>query len=220
MAIDRTTIMKSLFNNRFQKASGPVPIKVGDYRATTISIPYNPSRAREIIEPLNIKDKEFTLFIKSDHQVSLISQMIQYYLKNVGLDIKIREMEWSALKAATIKRAYDLAYFTWHADYPEAENFLYPLFFSKNFGIGGNRSFYANKEVDRLLQIAQRTFNKKYRFKIYHKIEKIIIDDAPWIFLWYGDKRIAIAERITEFVPYPIYSGLKGNEIEITHKTH
>ncbi|MDY6934546.1 MAG: ABC transporter substrate-binding protein [Spirochaetota bacterium] len=219
MAIDRDMIMKSLLKNRFQRASGPIPPRIGDYVTTTDSIPYNPSKARKIIKQFTLNNKRFTLFTKSDHQVSLISQMVQYYLKKMDLNIGIQEMDWSALKAATIKGSYDLAYFTWHADYPEPENFLYPLFFSKNSGTGGNRSFYFNEEVDRLLIMAQRTIDNSKRFKIYNKIERIIIDDAPWIFLWYGDKRIAITKRITQFVPYPIYCGFKGNEISIASKT-
>lgn len=213
MAIDRERILESLFKNRFKKATGPIPTKVGDYRATTRSIPYNPQKAREIIELLNLHNKTLILFIKSDHQVSLISQMLQYYLNEAGLSIKIREMEWSALKAATLNGNFDMAYFTWHADYPEAENFLFPLFFSKNIGAGGNRSFYTNRVVDRLLLEARRTINKHKRYNIYKKIEGIIIDDAPWIFLWYGDKRIALSNRLEQFIPYSIYNGMKGNEI-------
>ena len=108
-----------------------------------------------------------------------------------------------------------MAFFTWHADYPEAENFLYPLFYSKNCGAGGNRSFFTNSDVDLLLQKASRTIDKKTRYEIYHKIERIIIDEAPWIFLWYGDKRIALSERIEEFIPYPIYNGMKGDKIRL-----
>lgn len=215
MAIDRERIIESLFNNRFTKASGPVPAKIGDYNTKVNAIPYDPQKARKIIEDMNIKDKSLSLFIKSDHQVSLTSQMIQYYLKQVGLNVKIHEMEWSALKASTIKGNYDLAYFTWHADYPEAENFLYPLFYSKNKGLGGNRSFFNNSVVDNLIIRARETTYNIERYKIYYKIERIIIDESPWIFLWYGCKKIAISDKVSEFTPYPLYNGMKGNEISI-----
>jgi ABC-type oligopeptide transport system substrate-binding subunit len=139
--------------------------------------------------------------------------MIQHFLNRTGLRIKIREMEWSALKAATIKGKFDMCYLTWHADYPEAENFLFPLFFSVNRGSGGNRSFYKNARVDQLLIKAQRTINTEKRFDIYHTVERLITDDAPWIFLWYGDKKIILSKRVRKFVPYQIYNGMKGNEI-------
>ncbi len=217
MAIDRNTIMKSLFKNRFVKAAGPVPPVIGDYRSIKDSILYNPSEAGKIIERTGNKGKELILCLKADHQVSLICQMIQHFLNKAGLNVKIREMEWSALKAAALKGEYDMAYFSWFADYPEAENFLYPLFFSGNRGAGGNRSYYANKEVDRLLIEAREIVDNGKRFAVYQQIERIILDDAPWIFLWYGDKRIALSGRVKMFVPYPIYNGMKGNEIDLWH---
>lgn len=213
LAIDRRRIIESLFNKRFRLAAGAVPPVVGNYRSIQEPIPYRPEKAREIISQLGLKDREFTLFIKSDHQVSLIAQMIQHFLNRTGLRIKIREMEWSALKAATIKGKFDMCYLTWHADYPEAENFLFPLFFSVNRGSGGNRSFYKNARVDQLLIKAQRTINTEKRFDIYHTVERLITDDAPWVFLWYGDKKIILSKRVRKFVPYQIYNGMKGNEI-------
>jgi ABC-type transport system substrate-binding protein len=213
LAIDRRKIIESLFNKRFRHASGAVPPIVGNYRSVQRPIPYRPEKAREIISQLGLSGRRFTIFIKADHQVSLIAQMIQHYLNRTGLNISIREMEWSALKAATLKGRFDMCYLTWHADYPEAENFLFPLFFSANRGSGGNRSFYKSRRVDQLLIKAQRTTNTEKRFDIYHTVERLITDDAPWIFLWYGDKKIILSKRIRKFVPYQIYNGMKGNEI-------
>jgi len=216
MAIDKKKIMKTILTG-FKEASGPIPPVVGCYRSSTVPVQYNPKRAKEIIDNFCLNDKEIKIFIKSDHQVSLVAQMIQYYLRKTGLNINIREMEWAALKAATMKGAYDMAYFTWYADYPEVENFLFPLFYSKNIGAGGNRSFFANSEVDQLLHLAQRTIDEEKRFDIYHKIDRLLIKESPWIFLWYGDKTIALSKRIKRFVPNPIYCGMKGNEIFINN---
>lgn len=213
MAVDKKRIMRTLFRGRFIPAAGPIPPEVGEFTSQAAPIHYDPRKAKEIINRIRPADREFTINIKTDHQVALIVQMIQYYLNEAGLNVKIREMEWSALKAATLKGDFEMAYFTWHADYPEVENFLFPLFYSGNHGAGGNRSFFTNAEVDRLLDIAGVTVDTRRRNGIYRKIERIIIDEAPWIFLWYGDRKIALSDRIKDFSPYPIYNGMKGNEI-------
>lgn len=215
MAVNRDEIMKCLFDDRFRKAAGPVP-PVGEYHSRAKGITFEPDKARKIICGMNPGIKEITLLIKSDHQVSLISQMLQHYLQKAGLKVTVRELEWSALKAATLKGKFDMAYFTWHADYPEPENFLYPLFYSGNAGAGGNRTFYSNRHVDSMLIEAGRTIDDKKRFALYQKIERIIIDDAPWLFLWYGDRRIALSKRVKKFIPFPVYNGMKGDEIELT----
>ncbi|MCU0822370.1 MAG: ABC transporter substrate-binding protein [Spirochaetes bacterium] len=213
MAIDKKAVMKSLFRDRFKPAAGPVPPEMGGYMSRARAIEYNPEKAAVVLSSFNLSDREFTLIIKADHQVALISQLLQYYLQKAGLRIKIRQMGWAALKSAALRGDFDMAYFTWHADYPEAENFLSPLFYSKNSGAGGNRSFFLNNEADRLILTAGAVIDSRKRYKIYNEIERIIIDEAPWIFLWYGDKRIALSGRVKTYLPYPIYNGMKGNEI-------
>ena len=58
--------------------------------------------------------------------------MIQQYLEAAGLHIELHEMEWGALKNVTNAGRYDMALFNWFGDYPDAENFLRPLFHSAN----------------------------------------------------------------------------------------
>ncbi len=214
-AVDRRRIMRALFDNRFTLAAGPVPNTLAGHRSAARPYDYDPVAARAAIASLGLSGHRITLFIKSDHQVSLIAQMVQRDLAAAGLAVSIREMEWSALKAATLNGAYDLCYFTWHADYPDAENFLYPLFYSKNIGQGGNRAFYQNVSVDRLLDEARRTMDAGKRIDIHRRAEQLIVSDAPWIFLWYGDKRVMLGRRVRSFVPYPLYNGMKGHEIEL-----
>nr|HPJ40653.1 hypothetical protein [Spirochaetota bacterium] len=129
--------------------------------------------------------------------------------------VEIVPLEWSALKSRTFRGDFDMAYFTWIADYPEPENFFYPLFYSRNAGAGGNRSFYRSADVDRLIETARRATNRQKRFDIYRRIEGIILNEAPWIFLWYADKRIALGSRVKDYTPYPIFSGFKGNHITL-----
>ena len=63
------------------------------------------------------------------------------------------------------------------------------------------------------MEVNKYTFGVNLYF--FNQIERIIVDDAPWIFLWYGDKRIALSERVKKYIPYPTYNGMKGNEIEL-----
>ena len=213
MAIDRPSIRRTLFRDRFLDATGPIPPGTGEYKSRVSAIPYDPLKAREILSKAGLQGKEYTLLIKADNQVSLICQMLQHYFKQAGIDIRIKAMEWSALKAATFNGDFDMAYFTWYADYPEPENYFFPLFHSVNAGSGGNRSFFHSREADRLISLSQETLDREKRFDIYHRLERIIVGEAPWIFLWYGDKTIAVSGRVRRFVPYPIFTGFKGTEL-------
>src|SRR5258705_112811 len=73
----------------------------------------------------------------------------------------------------------------WWADYPDADNFLYPLFHSASFGPGGNYSFYSDRITDSLIMVARRTVDQAARETLYHRIETRVFDAAPWIYLWF-----------------------------------
>jgi peptide/nickel transport system substrate-binding protein/oligopeptide transport system substrate-binding protein len=215
LAVDRRAVMKALFKNRFEEARGVVPSGTADYASAGRPFRFDPGEAARIVRRLGLEGARIVLLIKADSQVSLIAQMLQHYLGRAGLRVEVTPLEWSALKSRTFRGDFEMAYFTWVADYPEPENFLYPLFYSKNAGAGGNRSFYRNAAVDRMLDAARGTLERQKRFDIYRRVERIIIDDSPWIFLWYSDKRIALGRRVGEYVPCPVFSGMKGDRITL-----
>ncbi len=218
MAVDRKAIMRSLFRDRFTEARGVIPPGVAGYRSSGACPGYDPEGAVRIIRGLGLAGSSFDLLIKADNQVSLIAQMLQHYLGKAGISLRVVPLEWSALKSRTYRGDFSMAFYTWSADYPEPENYLYPLFHSESRGAGGNRSFYANPAVDRLLERARLVMSAEKRFDIYRAAEGIILDDSPWIFLWYGDKRIALSRRVKEYTAYPVFSGLKGDAITMIRK--
>jgi peptide/nickel transport system substrate-binding protein/oligopeptide transport system substrate-binding protein len=78
----------------------------------------------------------------------------------------------------------------WVADYPSIDNFLFPLFQSKQAKTG-SFTFYANTEVDNLLTKARATVDENARYALYQQIESIVMKDAPVdVLYWYNNPRI------------------------------
>jgi peptide/nickel transport system substrate-binding protein len=72
-------------------------------------------------------------------------------------------------------------------DYPDAENYL-SLFYSKNFAPSGpNKTHFVNKEFDKLYEKSQKVQNEGERFRIYRKMDQIIMDESPVIVLYYDE---------------------------------
>ena len=63
-------------------------------------------------------------------------------------------------------------------DCPDPDNFLSPLLHSASLT---NRTFYHNSLVDRLLEQARQELDYTQRIALYHKVEHLVMDDAPWI---------------------------------------
>lgn len=214
MAIDRQKILQTIYENRGRLASGPVPDSLRDW-SEPAPYPYDEAKARNLLVREKIQDREILFYVTADQEIVDIAEIIQWYLKKVGLRVVIRQLEWSAFKEATSRGEADLFYLSWWADYSDPENFLFPLFHSSNHGAAGNRTRYANHEVDLLIERGQRSLDKGVRKEYYRGAEEVIVSDAPWVFLWHSNEYIVRTPRVKNYKTYPIYSMDKGTDIRI-----
>jgi len=211
-AIDREKILRTIYEGRGRLASGAVPDSLRKWTPPT-PYDYNPKRAKEIFSLK--KPKEVLFYVTADSEVVDMAEVIQAYLKDAGLKVSLRQLEWSAYKEAINKGEPDMFWLSWWADYPEPENFLYPLFHSSNIGPPGNRTRYSNPEVDALIEKGRLSFGKE-RDRAYERAESIIVSDAPWVFFWHRNDYAVRQRWLKGFKLYPIYSMDKGTEVEIT----
>lgn len=214
LAIDREKILHTYYEGRGRTARGPVPDNLRKWRSP-VTYGYDPGIAKEIIKGEGLTGLTIDFYVTADQEVIDIAEIIQSYLKKVGLNVKIKQLEWSAFKEAINRGEPDMFWLSWWADYPDPENFLFPLFHSSNIGPAGNRTRYSNKEVDRLIELAGRSRDEGIRWRYYERAERIIVEEAPWVFFWHKTDYVIIQPWINNFTVYPIYSMDKGTEIWI-----
>jgi len=90
----------------------------------------------------------------------------------------------------------------WIADYPDPENFLDILFYSDS---SNNHTNYNNPAVDALLERARTETDETLRFSIYNEAEQAILDDAPWIPLWYsGERYLLVKPNVHDYLQTPL----------------
>ena len=65
----------------------------------------------------------------------------------------------------------------------------------------GNTSGYSNAKVDKLLDAAETELNRAKRAELYHHAEKIVAEEAPWIFLWVPQDIYAVSNRLRGWEP-------------------
>ena len=211
-AIDRRKLLATFFENRGRLALGPVPDVLRKWDAGG-PYEYDPARAREIVAREGLSGKTVDLYITADQEVVDMAEFIQSYIKKTGLNVRIHQLEWSAYKEAINKGEPDMFWLGWWADYPDPEDFLFPLFHSSNMGAAGNRSRYKNLEVDRLIELGQAAASEKERDQYYERAEKIVVREAPWVFFWHRNDYTVRQPWIKNYSLYPIYSMDKGTDI-------
>jgi len=208
MAINTDAIIKYVLFGSAKRADGIVPSPLrGTFPHLKLYI-YNPERARELLSEAGYpRGFKMQIWQRENPESARVLESIQGYLAEVGVDVEIVTREWSAFKEAVDRGTCDAFYLDWIADYPDCENFLYPLFHSSNFGGRGNRSHYSNTVVDSLLDLASMTIDSKTRYELYFQAEKIIYADAPWIFLWFPVRFIAVSGRVHNYREPVIFNG-------------
>lgn len=214
LAIDRQKLLDTFYEKKGRLASGPVPDILRKWDNPVID-GYDPEKAKALVRQEGLSGSSLNLYVTADQEVVDMAEFIQAYLKTAGLKVKIKQLEWSAYKEAVNKGEADMFWLSWWADYPDPENFLFPLFHSANTGPAGNRARYGNPEVDRLIEEGAATLNEKLRALYYEKAERQIVKDAPWVFFWHKTDYLVRQPWLKNYRAYPIYTMDKGTEINL-----
>jgi peptide/nickel transport system substrate-binding protein len=77
---------------------------------------------------------------------------------------------------------------------PYPERVLFPLFHSRSLGTT-NLTRYSNPELDTLLEEALR-LPEALALDAYARAQRILVDDAPMVFLYHATRVAAVAERV------------------------
>lgn len=213
-AIDRARILRTVQEGRGRLASGPLPEQLRKW-AAPVPYAFDMAEARRIIKAKHAEGMKVRFYITADQQVVDMAEVIQSYLKDAGLDVSIVQLEWSGFKAAVTNGEADMFWLSWWADYPDPENFLYPLFHSANHGSGGNRVRYSNPKVDALIIKGQQATSDTLKNSSYAEAERMVVHDAPWVFMWHRTDYVVRQPRITKFTLNPVYTMDKGMDIAL-----
>lgn len=211
-AIDRKKILETFYEGRGRLAQGPIPDILRRWEAP-VPPDYDPEAARTLIDAAGLKGKKIQFYVTADPEVVDIAEIIQSYLRSAGLTVIIKQLEWSSYKAAINNGEADMFWISWWADYPDPENFLFPLFHSSNHGPSGNRTRYTNRAVDALIEAGQKSSSREERDYFYSKAERAIVADVPWLFFWHKTDITVRQVMLRNYRIYPIYSIDKGLEV-------
>ena len=130
--------------------------------------------------------------------------------------VKLVQRESAAAREAARNGQTDMFVKDWYADYPDAENFLYPLLHGANRGVGGNVSFYENKEFDRIVSQSRIEQDSSKRAALYRQADSLAFADAPMIFLFFYNELYAVQPWVKGFVTPTIFNGQKFTDVTIT----
>jgi peptide/nickel transport system substrate-binding protein len=208
MAVNKQEIVDAVLFGLGKPCEGP-------YRPGTIwtndklpPYPFDPGKARALLAEAGwtdsdgdgILDKDgkpfaFTILTNQGNETRLkTATIIQKRLRDIGVDVKVRVLEWSAFINDFIdKRRFEVIVLGWglsldpdQFDIWDSEKTGYKQF---------NFIDYKNKEVDDLLEKGRRTFDEAERKRIYDRFQEILYDEQPYTFLYVPEATPIVAAR-------------------------
>lgn len=216
-AIDRRTIVRNLIAGRGELASGVIPSSLPGSDKTRIGYAFDTLRAKQLLrEAGHPNGIDVELWTSTTPIYVRLAETLQGYLALAGIRAKIVQRESAAAREAARKGETDLFVKDWYADYPDAENFLYPLLHSANKGVGGNVSFYSNPQFDSLVTAARREQDEAKRTDLYRQADELAFRDAPMVFLYFYNELYAVQPWIHGFVPPVIFNGQPWTSVTIS----
>jgi peptide/nickel transport system substrate-binding protein/oligopeptide transport system substrate-binding protein len=186
LAVDVETILKTAWSSRGVRAAGAIPPGIVGYDSTRAPYPWDTAGARRLLREAGYgRGFDLVLWRNRRGELARVAQAVQQDLAAVGVRVRIVERDAPAVRAAVRSGAADLYLGDWYADYPDPENFTFPLFHSSNRGPGGNYAFLADSALDTAMERARSTPDTAEKARLSREIDARVFQLAPWIVLWF-----------------------------------
>ena len=202
---DRRKMIKYLRNNvGIPAVNGFIPYGMPSF-SNFKGFDYNPKKAQELIKSSDF-DLNTNILISTTSSYLDLCEYIQNELKNLGLNISIDVNPPSTHRQLVATSKLSVFRASWIADYPDAENYL-SLFYSKNLSPSGpNYTHFQSDDFDDLYVESLSQTNDSVRYLIYSKMDKMIMDKAVIVPLYY--------DQVLRFTQKDII-GLKNNPMNL-----
>lgn len=203
-AIDRRKLI-ALMNGRGVVAHSPLPPDLPGFNPELAGYDYDPAKARALLEEAHLgAGFSFEIWMRADQTVLMLGQSMQQDLAPLGIRAELKPVAWGPFLEA-IRQPHTAQSFVygWEADFPDPENFLGTLLSRSEWG-SNNDSFYYNPEFQELLDRASPEADLKQRYALYGEAEKIVIADAPWVFLYYPVTYVIRQPWVHDYVINPM----------------
>ncbi|NPC92182.1 peptide-binding protein [Bacillus sp. WMMC1349] len=186
---------------------------------------YDPEKAKKMLKEAGWSDtngdgildkdgKKFSFELKTNQGNKIredLAVVVQEQLKEIGIEVKPRIVEWSALidQIHPPKWDFDAIILSWSmSTFPDQSS----IFHSKESEKGLNNIWYQNKEVDKLFEKAKSLSDREEYKKIYEEIYKRLAEDQPYTFLFYPNYHRAMPANMKGYTFHPKLDFYKAEE--------
>jgi oligopeptide transport system substrate-binding protein len=183
-AVDKEAIVREISRMGNLPATGALPPGMLGYDPDQQGYAYHPEKAKRLLAEAGYPDGagfpvvQLWSISEADSTKAELAAY-QRYLAELGVQVEIHfAPDWPSYQKMLEQGQLPMFRLSWYADIPDPDNFLFPLLHSTS---PTNRTFYPNPLVDQLLEQARREVDEKRRIALYREVERLVMEDPPWI---------------------------------------
>ena len=215
-AIDKKQVIEGVILGLGRDATGPYMPGSWPYTDRVKTYSYDPAKARKLLAEAGWRErngdgilvKDGTPFAfelltnQGNDERKKIAEIIQASLREIGVAVEIRIIEWATLLKQHIKkRNFEAIVLGWAIGIDPDQ---YGVWHSSQTGPDHlNHIQFQNPEVDALLESGRTSCVQADRVKYYHKIQHVLADEQPVVFLYFRDMLQAVSSRVHGIDPGP-----------------
>ena len=213
-AINKQDIIKGALLGQGLSTIGPYKPGTWPYNTEIIDYEYNVEVALELLKQAgwtrNSKGQmekdgnlfSFTILTNQGNDTRIkIALILQNQLAKIGIEAKVRTVEWAAFIKNFITTGYfDAVILSWNIlQDPD----VFDVWHSSRAGGSLNFINFQNKEVDELLDAARSTLDREKRKILYGRFQEILHEEQPYCFLFVPYSISAVSNRFQGLEPAP-----------------
>jgi peptide/nickel transport system substrate-binding protein len=193
-AIDREALASALFGDQVRISDTFVSPDVAWHNPDVASYPYDPERARALLQEANWEGHSLNfVYYYPDQSTANMAAAVQQYWQAVGIESQPRLITGaSVIQEIYEDHTYDVAYWGGPTFAPDPSGLADSLNGANIFPEGYNAPRYQNPQVDALLNEGQSLVDIAERIPIYKEVQAIVMEDLPIIPMWTPDRYIFV----------------------------
>ncbi len=207
--VDKQTIIAKVLFGVGRVADSPIGSAYRAHKSVKV-YQYDPGFAKQLLEEAGWRPGPDGVRVRDGQRLAAtlwvpvgrfpggaeMAQVVASAFRGVGVDVRVQELEFAAylgeLRRSQAESRIELVMAGWGTADPDSG--MRPVLHSQSLPPRGNNlAFYRNAQVDDLLDRGAAAVDPAARLQIYGRVQEIVMDDAPWLFL--TERREAVAWR-------------------------
>jgi oligopeptide transport system substrate-binding protein len=207
MAINREQIVRVVLKDMLPVANSIMMPGLPGYNPNAKVPGFDPEAAKQELAQSKYRDARglgqitFTE-IGGGANAGIVTQAIlEMWRTNLGVDVSISQSEAASFFQDLDRGRLQMFSIGWIMDYPDPEDIIDLLFHSTS---RQNNTHYSNPQFDAIVEQARTERDTTRRLQLYQDAEQILLQEMPWIPLYFGRDHYVVKPKVKGFEPQPI----------------